>query len=79
MTKMMQLQEKMKKNVNLRNRLALMNYKTGYTIERWIRTNSIYLRTEMNVEVIAEELGLTVEEVRAMLNGNGQVNGNPPA
>jgi len=66
--------QKIKKNVQLKNKLALKNFKSVQTIERWIAKNSINLRTEMNVKIISEELGISAEEL--LLGLKGQENGN---
>jgi hypothetical protein len=71
---MIQTLEKIKKNVHLKNKMALKNYRSVQTIERWIKTNSVNLRTEMNVKIISEELGISAEEL--LLGLKGQENGN---
>ncbi|MEN6353417.1 MAG: hypothetical protein ABFD02_08165 [Bacteroidales bacterium] len=71
---MIQTLEKIKKNVHLKNKMALKNYRSVQTIERWMKTNSVNLRTEMNLKLMAEELEISPEEV--LLDLQGQKNSN---
>jgi hypothetical protein len=72
------MKEKMKNSLDLRNRLALENKKSSQTIDRWIARFSVNLQTKMNLQIISEELNMSVEEVRESLK-KGQENGIPSA
>jgi len=72
------MKEKMKNSLDLRNRLALENKKSSQTIDRWIARFSVNLQTKMNLQIISEELNLSVEDVRESLK-KGQENGIPSA
>jgi DNA-directed RNA polymerase specialized sigma subunit len=72
------MKEKMKNSLDLRNRLALENKKSSQTIDRWIARFSVNLQTKMNLQIISEELNISVEEVRESLK-KGQENGIPSA
>jgi hypothetical protein len=59
------IQEKIKRNVQVKNRLALAFVKSGYTIERWIDENEENgdLTKAMAVQIISEELEVNDSEV----------------
>ena len=66
-----------RKSLKTRNRLALENFISHRTVERWIQRNSIKLRTAMNLRIIAEELKVSIEDVLKSLEG--RENGNTPS
>lgn len=59
------IQEQIKRNVQVKNRLALAFRKSGYTIERWIDENveNGDLTKAMAVQIISEETGLTDDQI----------------
>jgi hypothetical protein len=77
----MQLFEEIKKNSRLKALMALANGKSIFTVERWIKNQNItMLQLDHNIVIIAEQLSISVDEVRnLLLKENGAEKAKSPA